>query len=146
MPIAKSLADIPFNTMDVGDYWHLVDFTPDMIAEARLRLQAQAKALGGYRAVIRSDPSPMLFIGLTEAQAIERAMKANHPGAPGRPPGIEARLIANLPIGGSTDLSARGRSQQSIRNLASRTATRHGITIKASAMDGGETFRVTRLK
>jgi hypothetical protein len=147
MAIAKSLSDIPFDTLEVGECYFLVGFTPEMIAEAGQRLNARAEALGGFRGIIRRDSSsPLLFIGMNKDQLAQRTPTKKNSNPPGRPIGIEARLLAALEVDGCTILSARDRTSTSIRNLVSRTAKRHQIALQATAIDGGEYFKVTRTR
>lgn len=146
MAIARSLAEIPFDTLKPGQHYFLIDFTPEMMAQARQLIDARAKALGGYRGIIRRDSTaPIMFIGPTKELLAQRATQPKDDNPPGRPLGIEARLLAALEVGASTDLSAKGRTSTSIRNLVTRTAKRHRITLQASSMDSGEYFRVTRI-
>ena len=147
MAIARSLAEIPFDTLKPGQHYFLIDFTPEMMAQARLLIDARAKALGGYRGIIRKDSvAPIMLIGPTKEALAQRTPQTKEVSPPGRPLGIEARELANLAVGTSTYLRADGRTGPSIRNLVSRTARSHRITLQASAMDGGEYFRVTRIR
>lgn len=148
MPVAKTVDQIPFDTLKVGEYWSLIGFTDEMTKEACRRLRERAEALG-HRAIYRAFPSPQIFLGWTPGQLSDRTNRRKENESklpPGRPVSIETKLIAGLSVGERVTITRNERHPKTVRNLAASLGRELERRFCVSVDESGEEFTISRLE